>query len=106
MKQRKSGISVPVHTWVVSYDIADDRDRSKVARRLEGYGDRVQYSVFECRLSNTEREGLREDLLEFIDPTRDSIRWYPLCDRCRPRARIQGRRPAAHWPESDGFVIV
>ena len=37
--------------YVVSYDISSDRLRNKVARTLEGYGTRIQYSVFECKLS-------------------------------------------------------
>jgi CRISPR-associated protein Cas2 len=35
---------------VVSYDISDDKRRRKVAKIMEGYGYRVQYSVFECEL--------------------------------------------------------
>ena len=35
---------------VVSYDVSDDRRRRKVAKIMEGYGYRVQYSVFECDL--------------------------------------------------------
>jgi CRISPR-associated protein Cas2 len=35
---------------VVSYDISDDKRRRKVAQIMEGYGYRVQYSVFECDL--------------------------------------------------------
>ena len=35
---------------VVSYDITNDRRRLKVMKTLEGFGERVQYSVFECRL--------------------------------------------------------
>lgn len=37
--------------YVVSYDIASDRTRRKLAKLLEGYGVRIQYSVFECRLT-------------------------------------------------------
>ena len=36
--------------YVVSYDITSDRLRNKIAKTLEGYGTRIQYSVFECRL--------------------------------------------------------
>jgi len=36
---------------VIAYDITDDKRRRKLAKFLEGYGDRVQYSVFEARLN-------------------------------------------------------
>lgn len=35
---------------VVSYDIKNDKRRRKVMKLMEGYGERVQYSVFECHL--------------------------------------------------------
>lgn len=34
------------HRYIVAYDVADDRRRSQIAKTLESYGDRVQYSVF------------------------------------------------------------
>jgi CRISPR-associated protein Cas2 len=40
--------------YVVAYDIADDGRRNRVARFLEGWGRRVQKSVFECELSPEE----------------------------------------------------
>lgn len=36
---------------VVVYDIPDNKRRKKLADFLEGYGRRVQYSVFECFIS-------------------------------------------------------
>ncbi|MGP1372035.1 MAG: CRISPR-associated endonuclease Cas2, partial [Almyronema sp.] len=36
---------------LVVYDIPDDKRRTKLATFLEGYGRRVQYSVFECFMS-------------------------------------------------------
>ena len=35
---------------VVSYDVPDDRRRTRLAHILKDFGERVQYSVFECRL--------------------------------------------------------
>ena len=36
---------------VISYDIPADKRRTKLAQLLENYGQRVQYSVFECLLT-------------------------------------------------------
>jgi CRISPR-associated protein Cas2 len=68
---------------LVTYDIATtttqgQRRLHKVAKICEGYGVRVQYSVFECRLSNAAIEKLKTALLDIIDTTEDSIRIYQI----------------------------
>lgn len=60
---------------VVSYDIPSDRRRTKVMKTLEGFGARVQYSVFECRLKPKEIDDLRRRLKKLI-VKEDSIRFY------------------------------
>ena len=37
--------------YLVSYDIESDRLRKKISDTLENYGIRIQYSVFECEIS-------------------------------------------------------
>ena len=80
-----------MHTVVVANDITTDSRRAEVARVLEGYGQRVQYSVFECRLDGRSHAELSNELRALIDESDDSIRYYPLCARCQTRADIQGR---------------
>lgn len=74
---------------MIAYDISDDRIRYRVAKILENHGSRVQYSVFECRLREQERDRLHEQLIELLDQG-DSLRWYPLCAWCRKRIVRQG----------------
>jgi len=62
--------------YVVSYDIPDDRRRIKVANLLKSYGERVQYSVFECWLSRTELAALEKALKQRIEAETDSVRLY------------------------------
>ena len=40
--------------WIVLYDIRNPRRLRRVARLMEGYGQRVQHSVFECDLGEAE----------------------------------------------------
>lgn len=66
---------------LVTYDIDTStrngqRRLARVARICEGYGLRVQYSVFECRLTESRLMALRIDLEDEIDPTTDQIRIY------------------------------
>ena len=75
--------AVPIHTWVVAYDISDDARRTRVAKHLEGFGERVQLSVFECRLDDTELEQLRAHVQAVTDRREDRVRWYPMCRTCK-----------------------
>ncbi|MCI5132186.1 MAG: CRISPR-associated endonuclease Cas2, partial [Candidatus Electrothrix sp. EH2] len=70
---------------------SDDRIRYRVAKILGNYGTRVQYSVFECKLREREKNRLREQLLALLEQG-DSLRWYPLCAWCRKRIARQGCR--------------
>ncbi|MCA9941929.1 MAG: CRISPR-associated endonuclease Cas2 [Ardenticatenaceae bacterium] len=64
---------------VVSYDISDDKRRRKVAEIMEGYGYRVQYSVFECNLNKKQMAEMKRALRPLVKgPKMDSIRFYPL----------------------------
>ena len=64
--------------WVIAYDSSCDKRRRKMAVLLEGYGVRVQDSVFECELSSTRITQLKNRLKRLINPTLDSVRLYPL----------------------------
>jgi len=69
--------------YVVAYDIRDDRRRLKIARCLAGYGQRVQYSVFEVYLNEADFLRMLYDLQEIIDPEEDRVAVYPLFEVCR-----------------------
>ncbi len=79
--------------YLVSYDISDDKLRLKVAQLLEGYGERVQYSLFEIWARPREMAQLRQQLMRLVqrdDQKVGSIRIYPLCAVCRARREIVG----------------
>jgi CRISPR-associated protein Cas2 len=75
---------------VVSYDISDDRRRVRVASEMEKIGQRVQYSVFECHLSEAEISDLETRLQAIIDWDRDRVRYYRLCERDARRIVVDG----------------
>ncbi|NET09243.1 MAG: CRISPR-associated endonuclease Cas2, partial [Symploca sp. SIO2B6] len=52
---------------LVVYDIADTRRRTKLSTLLEGYGRRVQESVFECFLSLEEMRRLYQRVYGYIN---------------------------------------
>lgn len=47
---------------LVVYDITDNRERRRVSKVLEGYGFRVQRSVFECLLNRSFKKKLKKNL--------------------------------------------
>lgn len=66
---------------LVTYDISTtspegEKRLLRVAKICEGYGTRVQKSVFECRLSETRFQQLTSELAEAIVPRVDSIHLY------------------------------
>jgi CRISPR-associated protein Cas2 len=68
---------------LVVYDIEDDRVRSRIATILEGYGRRLQESVFECRLELRELEEMTVRLKrELQQPENGEIRIYRICSNC------------------------
>ena len=61
---------------LVVYDIADNRRRNKLAKFLEGYGRRVQESVFECFLSLDEMQRLHQQIERRVKRDEDNVRFY------------------------------
>jgi CRISPR-associated protein Cas2 len=76
---------------VVSYDVAEDKRRTKIHKVLKSYGQWMQYSVFECDLTETQYTKLRARLAKLIKPEQDSVRFYFLCRCCAGKVeRIGG----------------
>jgi CRISPR-associated protein Cas2 len=78
---------------VVTYDIADDVRRERLATLLSGYGPRVQLSVFECMVrSKAEVQELRAKIHAIIDREEDQVRLYPVAKEAANRTVIIGAR--------------
>ncbi|MGB9698108.1 MAG: CRISPR-associated endonuclease Cas2 [Thermodesulfobacteriota bacterium] len=75
---------------VVSYDIVDDKKRTQIAKALKNYGERVQKSVFECRVDEQQFLRMKKTLEKIIDMNEDSVRYYFLCKSCIERIEISG----------------
>lgn len=67
---------------LVCYDIRENRRLRRVHRILQGWGLRMQYSVFQCLLSHRERFRLTEVLRRVIDERVDDLRIYTLQPGC------------------------
>lgn len=75
----------------------------RVAKACRNWGQRVQYSVFECKVDPAEWTALRARLMAEIDPEKDSLRFYFLGASGRRRVEHVGAKPALNL---DGPLIV
>lgn len=89
--------------YLVCYDIRDDARLRRVARLMKGYGERIQYSVFRCRLTPREEERLRWELTR-LATTDDSWLLVPLCGTCIQRLRRHDNHGT--WPADPPSYIV
>jgi len=64
--------------YIVSYDVADPKRLRKVARVAEGFGYRLQYSVFECLLDPLRLEEMKASLRDQIHHTEDQVLFISL----------------------------
>jgi len=92
---------------IVSYDVAMDetgpRRLRRVARACLDYGQRVQYSVFECIIEPDKWVLLKQRLIEEIDSTKDSLRFYFLGSNWKRRVEHIGAKKAIDF---EGPLIV
>ena len=85
---------------VIIYDISDDKRRKLVSDLLQGYGKRVNRSVFECLVSSQSKlKKLKAGLASMVDNKTDSVRVYTLCLSCIEKS--EGLCDEPHPFESD-----
>lgn len=89
---------------VVCYDVVEDRRRARLARKLTGFLQRVQKSVFEGELSDERLDPLRKMLLEEIDAATDTVHIFSLCSRCVPATEVLGVGVYVKTEEEDEVV--
>lgn len=59
--------------FIVTYDIGDDRRWRRVFKTMHGYGEWIQLSVFQCRLSSRRRAELETRLRELVKAGEDHV---------------------------------
>lgn len=75
---------------VSTTDTAGRRRLRRVAKTCQNFGQRVQNSVFECVLDNTQFRHLEHELETLIDLERDSLRFYNLGDKYQTKVHHVG----------------
>lgn len=88
--------------FLIAYDIDDDKRRRKISSILEGYGVRVNFSVFEVELNKTQLKELIKEL-KGTSKRKDNIRFYYICKNCMEKSFLLHSNKGVFYG-FDGFV--
>jgi CRISPR-associated protein Cas2 len=89
--------------WIVAYDSPSNQRRRKLAQLLEGYGQRIQWSVFVCRLRNEQLRALRWQLERRIDAGQDRVCLWPVAGQQVASIVVMGLSPPD--PEPADYIL-
>lgn len=65
-------------SYLVCYDICEDKRLRKVFNIMRGYGDHLQYSVFECQFTQRDLVSCRAELAQVIHHDEDQVLFVHL----------------------------
>lgn len=93
---------------LVSYDVATVDPKGpgrlrRIAKICQNHGQRVQYSVFECIVDPAQWTQMRQKLLDAIDESQDSLRFYFLGANWQRRVEHIGAKEAV---DQEGPLII
>lgn len=80
-----------LYRYLVIYDIAHPRRLQRVARVMEGFGQRIQKSVFECELELRELQALQKKVLQCMHTAEDAVQYMRLCPRDTRQTQHDGQ---------------
>lgn len=85
------------HLYVVTYDIGDDKRWRAVFKLMHGYGEWMQLSVFQCRLTRSRHAELLSRLTSTISANEDHVLIVDLgaAEQVEPRVQSLGKRAFA-----------
>lgn len=89
-----------VSKWhLMTYDVREAKRLRKVAKTLEGYGERVQFSVFRVRATATVLEKIKWEITQIMKGD-DHFLVIPLCDRCAAKVDKHSIGESRAWGEA------
>ena len=93
---------------LISYDVATSEEGGqrrlrRVAKACQDYGQRVQFSVFECIVDPAQWAVLKDRLISEIDEKKDSLRFYYLGSNWKHKVEHIGAKEAV---DQEGPLIV
>lgn len=72
-------------SWhLVCYDVRDPERWRKLCKIVKGYGQRIQYSIFRCRMTERTMQKLYWEAMQVLDSSDDFL-IIPICNQCAGR---------------------
>jgi CRISPR-associated protein Cas2 len=95
-----------LHAYLVTYDIRDDKRLKAVFKKMCGFGQHLQYSVFRCTLSAANKVRMKSALAALIDHRADQVLIFDLGPADGFRADLVETLGQAYVAEQRGAVVV
>ncbi len=76
--------------YLFCYDIRDEKRLRHVAKIIEKYGIRIQYSFFEIIAEEELKERIKNEIIAEMNLKEDSLYIYHLCNRCMKQVLTDG----------------
>ncbi len=95
------------HRYLVCYDVANAKRLRQIHKKMLGFGDPIQYSVFKCDLSAAEHALMRGTIQDVINARDDRImiiRIGPVDDSSSKAVEFMGK-PLAPWERQRAIVV-
>lgn len=92
--------------FLVAYDVCDDKRLRRTHKKMKGYGDPLQYSVFICDLSRKEKSLLISELLEIINGNEDRVAFFDLGSATEdPQKKVEFIGRKDRIPEREALIV-
>jgi CRISPR-associated protein Cas2 len=91
--------------YLISYDVADDRRRSRIHDACRQHGDRTQYSVFVAELDDREFVRLRAEIEAIVHRSDDQVLFADLGPADRDSGQIIASLGRPYQPPVRVFVV-
>jgi len=103
--RRKTNTRRTGQSYIVAYDVAENRRRKRLADVLLDAGARIGLSLFRARLTHAEAVTLREEAARVINTSTDRVHVFRLCEHCAKQAVQVGAPWAGDTPDSSVVFV-
>ena len=88
-----------MQTYLAAYDICNPKRLNKIRKVFKEFGFRSQYSVFICKIQDTDFLVLKNRIEDIMDKKEDKVFIIELCDRCIDHTEIIGMQEGLKLPD-------
>lgn len=94
------------NVYFVCYDVSDPQRLARTYKKMQGYGDPVQYSVFACNLSAKEVVYMKEDLGRILNLDEDRVIIIDSGSADRSGGRVSTMGVQRSFADEDSAIVI